>query len=268
MRQRAIAEDEKLAKRRSILDAALALYLENSRELPSVSRIAEASGLAKGTVYLYFRTKEEIFLALLDLFRALTRDPAEATPRQRFMGGLLLGAWIAVLPGKPRLPHRVASGLHSAGLAAILVAVLDHRLAGTMPWLAITLACTGTALVLAWVERPSWLAATLGHPLPAAVGLISYPLYLWHWPVFVLLRWTTGLDDFAADPAVRVITAESVRTALEGVSPDARFVLVASCLHGRSDPELASLLGLDPITIRTMRSKARANIRARVAASD
>ncbi len=66
MRQRAIAEDEKLAKRQSILDAAQQLYLQNSRELPSVSRIAEASGLAKGTVYLYFRTKEEIFLALLD----------------------------------------------------------------------------------------------------------------------------------------------------------------------------------------------------------
>lgn len=66
MRQRAIAEDEKLAKRQSILDAAQKLYLQNSRELPSVSRIAEASGLAKGTVYLYFRTKEEIFLALLD----------------------------------------------------------------------------------------------------------------------------------------------------------------------------------------------------------
>lgn len=33
--------------------------------LPSASRIAQESGLAKGTVYLYFSTKEEIFLALL-----------------------------------------------------------------------------------------------------------------------------------------------------------------------------------------------------------
>jgi AcrR family transcriptional regulator len=63
--RRAIGEDDKLLRRQAILDAAQGLFLAQPRELPSVSQIAQACGLAKGTFYLYFRTKEEVFLALL-----------------------------------------------------------------------------------------------------------------------------------------------------------------------------------------------------------
>lgn len=62
---RAIGSDDKAARRADILAAARQLFLEDSRQLPSAARIAEAASLAKGTVYLYFRTKEEIFIALL-----------------------------------------------------------------------------------------------------------------------------------------------------------------------------------------------------------
>jgi hypothetical protein len=39
-----------------------------------------------------------------------------------------------------------------------------------------------------------WLAA----PLPRLVGRLSYSLYLWHWPGFVLFRWTVGLDGIGS----------------------------------------------------------------------
>lgn len=59
------APDDKEARRRAILAAARDLFNAGDGTLPAAASIAAAAGLAKGTVYLYFRTKEEIFIALL-----------------------------------------------------------------------------------------------------------------------------------------------------------------------------------------------------------
>ena len=65
MTQRATAHEQKQARRAVILKAAIELYRAGDGSLPTASQIAAAAGLAKGTVYLYFQTKEEIFAALL-----------------------------------------------------------------------------------------------------------------------------------------------------------------------------------------------------------
>lgn len=57
--------EDKQARREAILAAALRLFEAGDGPLPGAGGIAAAAGLAKGTVYLYFRTKEEIFVALL-----------------------------------------------------------------------------------------------------------------------------------------------------------------------------------------------------------
>ena len=64
MARRAYASEDKEARRRVILAAATELF-EQTRELPSVAEVAAAAGLAKGTVYLYFRTKGAIFADIL-----------------------------------------------------------------------------------------------------------------------------------------------------------------------------------------------------------
>lgn len=51
-----------------------------------------------------------------------------------------------------------------------------------------------TAVVLLDESSPSLLLRAMQSPLMVYVGRLSYSLYLWHWPVLVFLRWTTGLE--------------------------------------------------------------------------
>ena len=46
-----------------LLDAAVSLWLAHPERVPSVAEVAGEAGLAKGTVYLYFKSKEDLLLA-------------------------------------------------------------------------------------------------------------------------------------------------------------------------------------------------------------
>ena len=46
-----------------LLDAAVALWLQHPERIPGVAEVADLAGLAKGTVYLYFKSKEDLLLA-------------------------------------------------------------------------------------------------------------------------------------------------------------------------------------------------------------
>lgn len=53
-----------------ILDAALQLFHERGFDATTVQHIAEAAGVAAGTLYLYFASKEHVLLAVHDRFHA------------------------------------------------------------------------------------------------------------------------------------------------------------------------------------------------------
>lgn len=65
MKKRARDDKDKALRRQSILDAAWRLMDEEHVQLASASQVAKEAGVAKGTLYLYFKTKEEIYTALL-----------------------------------------------------------------------------------------------------------------------------------------------------------------------------------------------------------
>lgn len=81
-RKRAIYDDEKEARRGELLAAARALFVANDGRLATVIEVAERAGVAKGTVYLYFQTKEEIYVAQYEeLMTALLARMRDACTR-------------------------------------------------------------------------------------------------------------------------------------------------------------------------------------------
>jgi len=64
IRQRAIQAEDKQERHHAILDAAERLLLRAPDRVANVAEVADEAGLAKGTVYLYFPSKEELLLAV------------------------------------------------------------------------------------------------------------------------------------------------------------------------------------------------------------
>lgn len=64
IRQRAIQAEDKQERYNAILDAAERILLRSPDHVANVVEVADEAGLAKGTVYLYFPSKEELLLAL------------------------------------------------------------------------------------------------------------------------------------------------------------------------------------------------------------
>src|SRR5262245_22874559 len=81
-----------------ILEAARRVFAANGFNKTTVDQIAEAAGVAKGTVYFYFASKQNLFSAalrngLLELFeqaqRQISAEPTTAKRLQAFIGARL-----------------------------------------------------------------------------------------------------------------------------------------------------------------------------------
>lgn len=111
---------------------------------------------------------------------------------------LALGSCVALCPPQAIPRNRwVREGLCLAGLIAILAPCFLYSDETPFPGLAAIPPCLGTALLifgstrvglLPPTEIPRVAAALSSRPI-VFVGLISYSLYLWHWPLFAFVNY-------------------------------------------------------------------------------
>jgi peptidoglycan/LPS O-acetylase OafA/YrhL len=112
-----------------------------------------------------------------------------------------IGASLALLGHRVKLTSVGQACLSLGGAAAIGFAslILNENIA--FPGWAALLPTLGTAaVILAGMHAiPTWLDRLYGLKPIRFTGEISYSLYLWHWPLIILLPWATGYQPRAIE---------------------------------------------------------------------
>lgn len=98
-----------------------------------------------------------------------------------------------------RTPFEAHAGLISG--IGLIAAGFIWAVPEAFPFPFALLPVLGSVLVIQAVARPemniSALHEVFRYPAVVYVGRISYSLYLWHWPIYTLFRWTIGLEGIA-----------------------------------------------------------------------
>jgi peptidoglycan/LPS O-acetylase OafA/YrhL len=100
--------------------------------------------------------------------------------------------WIERLRRIHRAPAALAWGVSFLALGWFLVRLPGPHL--HLPPLVLPVAGAAGLLALACARPAAPPARALATRPAVLIGLASYSIYLWHWPVLALMRWTCGLD--------------------------------------------------------------------------
>ncbi len=131
------------------------------------------------------------------------------------------------------------------------------------PGALLPVAGTAGLIVLACSRPGAFAARTLSHPVAVYLGKISYSLYLWHWPVFVLFRWTFGLNRplkavaallvtfLAANASYYFLERPLRRSPRVGAIPRLRIIAAGVCTMLGAAGAILLLFMLEPLLTLT-----------------
>ncbi|WP_213948084.1 TetR family transcriptional regulator [Luteibacter sp. dw_328] len=167
----ALAAEDKEARRDAILTAARTLFVRDPEKLPSAAAIATEAGLAKGTVYLYFATKEEIFMDLLHVERVamMARIRAAFAPDTRTVDekiSAFIADYVAHVTARPDI-----SKLESLGYSVLERNIEQDRLRAYKQELGTALVDAGTVVEAALGLAPGEGPRVLVHSYALTQGL-------------------------------------------------------------------------------------------------
>jgi peptidoglycan/LPS O-acetylase OafA/YrhL len=107
---------------------------------------------------------------------------------------LLIGCLIHWIPAIPGDRIKLRAFLSLLGLGGILTAALCYTNETPFPATAALLPCVGTAMLIHCGGIGHWMDRILSLRVLVFIGLISYSLYLIHWPIIVYLRYEWGFE--------------------------------------------------------------------------
>lgn len=128
---------------------------------------------------------------------------------------LLIGSFLAAIPVQQRITARwLTESLSWGGLLAILCAVFLYDRDTRFPGVTAILPCVGAALVI-WTNGHTLVAVgkLLALRPVVFIGLISYSLYLWHWPVLVFAKYW-AIDPLSQSQRLLLLLASLILAAI------------------------------------------------------
>ncbi|HEY3859286.1 MAG TPA: TetR family transcriptional regulator [Gammaproteobacteria bacterium] len=216
-KSRAVTDTQKEARRADILRVAARRFVLTPYDSLSMAETADEAGVAKGTLYLYFKSKEEMFLAIYtdqlnDWFEDLDRKLRQAGGEASIAGFVqTVGETLA---SRPQLLRLIAI-LHT-----VLERNVDHTAASRFKhWLKDRTLATGTLLE----QHLRFLKPGQGARLLMDINALVIGLQHMAEPSEVMKQVLAeeGMEVFRVDLQKNLL--ETLRTLLMGLMYEAKY---------------------------------------------